>query len=117
MKLMSGSLLLPSGVGTQMLMVSRFLTTPKSVVALMRPALEQRLQSRCGDVLDVGLAAIDHVDFALIQVNTCDRESGLRELYNQGQPHVAQTHHTHLGLMRFDFLGEAFGMFVHEMCA
>ncbi len=35
---MSGSLVLRSGVGTQMLMVSSSLTTAKSVVASSRPA-------------------------------------------------------------------------------
>ena len=43
---MSGSFVLRSGVGTQMLIVSRSLTTAKSVVASSLPALvEERLTS------------------------------------------------------------------------
>ena len=42
MKLMSGSLVLRSGVGTQMLMVSSSRTAEKSVVARSLPAFDQR---------------------------------------------------------------------------
>ena len=64
MKLMSGSLVLRSGVGTQMLMVSSSRTAEKSVVARNFPELHQRRQDRTGNVSDVGIARVDAATFS-----------------------------------------------------
>ena len=63
---MSGSLVLRSGVGTQMLMVSSSVTAAKSVVARSLPDFTSGVKHRRGNVLNVGLAAIDRVDFGLL---------------------------------------------------
>ena len=59
MKLMSGSLVLRSGVGTQMLMVSSSSTAEKSVVARSLPDSTSGAEDRAGNVADVGLAGVD----------------------------------------------------------
>ena len=56
---MSGSLVLRSGVGTQMLMVSSSATTREIGGGAELAGLHQRRQHRGGDVLHVGFAAID----------------------------------------------------------
>ena len=72
-----------------MLMVSSSLTTLKSVVALMRPASTRGFQDRSGDVLNIGLTAVDHVDLTLVEIDTGDRKPGFGEFHNQRQSHVA----------------------------
>ena len=59
MKLMSGSLVLRSGVGTQMLMVSSSSTTEKSVVARSLPASTSGPSVGAADIADVGIAGVD----------------------------------------------------------
>ena len=90
---MSGSLVLRSGVGTQMLMVSSSATAAKSVVARILPASHQRLQNLGGNVLNVRLAAIDRIHLGRQHVDAGDVESGVRQFHRQRQPYVAQSHH------------------------
>ena len=53
-------------------------------------------------VLDVGFAAIQGVDFALVDVDAGDGESGVREFHRQRQAHVSQAHHAHARLARLN---------------
>ena len=59
MKDRSGSPVLRSGVGTQMLTASAFRQAAKSVVAESLPAFTRRATCRRGNVQDVALAAVD----------------------------------------------------------
>ena len=83
---MSGSLVLRSGVGTAMLMVSRSRTTEKSVVARNFPGLHQRPQGIGGDILDIGFAAIQLRDLGFLNVDSGDGKSRLGELHASGRP-------------------------------
>ena len=90
MKLMSGSLVLRSGVGTQMLMVS----SPRRrrnrwwrAVSRLRPAGPA---STLGISSDVGIAGVDAADLFLADIDAGDREAGLGEFHRQRKPDVAQ---------------------------
>ena len=87
---MSGSLVLRSGVGTAMLMVSRSATTEKSVVARNFPGFHQRAQRVGGNVLDIGFAAIQLRDLGFLNVDAGDRKSGFGELDRQRQTDVTE---------------------------
>ena len=100
---MSGSLVLRSGVGTQILTVSRSRTTPKSVVARSLPVLTSVCQRGARNIAHVGFARVDALDLAASQIDAGNRETCLGELDGQGQAHVAQPHDPHAGAAGSDF--------------
>ena len=104
MKLMSGSLVLRSGVGTQMLMVSSSRTTEKSVVARNFFCADKLRDLSRGDVLHMRLAAIQAVDLGLQHVNPGHGKAGVGELHRQRQADVAQPDNAHPGRLGFDLL-------------
>ena len=101
---MSGSLVLRSGVGTQMLIVSSSATMAKSVVASSLPACAQRLDVGARDIGNVGAPFRDGADLPLIQVDSGGVEPGLAELHRQGQTDIPQADHARAGAACFDFL-------------
>ena len=78
---MSGSLVLRSGVGTQMLMVSSSRMTLKSLVAVSLAFLTRSATSRRGDVLNVRLARVQRVNLRLLNVDAGD--DGTRLLHTR----------------------------------
>ena len=91
---MSGSFVLRSGVGTQMLMVSRSLTTAKSVVASSLPAVAQSLDVGGRHVGDVRAALLDRRHLAPVEVDAGRVEPGLREFDGEWQSDVSQSDHS-----------------------
>ena len=87
---MSGSFVLRSGVGTQMLIVSSSRTTAKSVVASSLPASRSALTSAVGDVGNVRAAFLDRLDLAGIEVDPGGVETRLPELDRERQTDVAE---------------------------
>ena len=97
---MSGSLVLRSGVGTQMLTVSSSAITWKSVVARSLPWLTSGSQDFGRNVPNIGIARVDTGDLSLVHVDPGDGESRLGELHRQGQADVAQPDHADPGRVR-----------------
>ena len=87
---MSGSLVLRSGVGTQMLMVSSSRTAEKSVVARSLPDLTRPASVALGNIADVGIAGVDAARLFVADVDSGHGESGLGELHRQRQADVSQ---------------------------
>ncbi len=83
---MSGSLVLRSGVGTQMLMVSSSRTTEKSVVALNRFSAMSFATSAEGTSCTCDSPRFRPSTFGLQHVDAGDREAGVGELDRQRQP-------------------------------
>ncbi len=108
MKLMSGSLVLRKGVGTQMLMVSRSFTAAKSVVALSMSAFDQRRERARRDVLNITFAFVELRYFALVNIDADDAEPRRGELHRQRQADVAQPHDTHTRRLVLDLPGYLF---------
>ena len=102
---MSGSFVLRSGVGTQMLIVSSSPTTEKSVVAESVPASCSAATSDGRHVRDVGATRVDGVDLALIEVDADGREAGAGELDGERQSDISETDHAGARLSVLD-LGE-----------
>ena len=99
MKEMSGSLDLPSGVGTQMTMAS---ASPERVRTTewiaRRPLCTSGRQQRGGHVLHRAHAARDGARCAAGSASTpITLEAGPREGHRERQPDVAQAHHAHRG--------------------
>ena len=109
---MSGSLVLRRGVGTQMLMVSRSRTAPKSVVARSLPACTSVGQYRAGDIAHIGFARIDARGLARVEVDAGDGEAGLGELHGQRQSHISEPDDAHARAVRrdlfFQYSGSSF---------
>ena len=91
MKLMSGSLVLRSGVGTQMLMVSSSSTAEKSVVARSLPDFTSGPRVDAGNVADVRIARVDAAGLLFAEIDAGDRESGFGEFHRQRQADIAQS--------------------------
>ena len=87
---MSGSFVLRSGVGTQMLMVSSSLTTEKSVVASSLPLPVSALHVGGRDVRNVGASFRDGLDLPDVEVDAGRVEPGLGELDGERQTDVAE---------------------------
>ncbi len=87
---MSGSFVFRSGVGTQMLMVSRAATAAKSVVALSRPAGDELREVGGRYVGDVRDSACDRVDFPRIDVDAGRVETGASQFNGERKTDVAE---------------------------
>ena len=105
---MSGSLVLRSGVGTQMLMVSRSRTTEKSVVARKRWCLPSLATSAEGTSCTYDSPRLRPSTLDCLHVDAGDVESGLGELDRQRQADIAQPDDADAGGFRFDFPFERF---------
>ena len=103
---MSGSLVLRSGVGTQMLMVSSSRDDGEVSGGVEASGLHELGNFAAGNVLDVGLAAHEAVDARLLQVDAGDVETGLGEFHCQGQADIAEPDDAYAGGFRFDLLFE-----------
>ena len=103
-KLMSGSLVLRRGVGTQISMVSRVRMTEKSVVARSFPHLTRGVKTAVGDVFDVGMAGVELIDFGLLDVDADDIETGFGEFDRERQTDVAEAEDAHAGFFVSDFV-------------
>ena len=101
---MSGSLVLRSGVGTQMLIVSSSVDDGEvgGRVELARRA--QRLDVGARHIGNVGAPFHDGVDLPLIQIDSGGVKPGLAELHRQRQTDVPQADHARAGAARFNFL-------------
>ena len=66
--------------------------------------LHQWSEHRSGDVLNIGLAAIERGNLFRINIDPRDRETGGGELNGQGQAYVAQANNAHVGGLRLDLL-------------
>ena len=102
---MSGSLVLRRGVGTQMLMVSRSVTDGEIGGRLDQAFIDQRLQHRGRDVLNIGLAAIQAVHFRLVDIDSSDGKSGVRQLHGERQADVTQSDDAGPGVSAFQSSG------------
>ncbi len=65
--------------------------------------LHQCGQGLRGHVLDIGLAPVDGVHLALIQIDAHDFIAGLGEVDGQGQAHIAETDDGHPGVAVLEF--------------
>ncbi len=97
MKLMSGSLVLRRGVGTQMLMVSSASNGGEIGGGAQFAGVDDFGERGAGDVADVGIAGVDAVDLVGIDVDSDHVETRLGELHGQRQANVAQAHHARRG--------------------
>jgi hypothetical protein len=93
---MSGSLVLRSGVGTQMFAVSSWVMTAEIRGGAELAGTDQGFENILGDVGDVRFPGVDPGYFRFAQVDTRDIESGPGELHRQRQPDVAEPDHSHL---------------------
>ncbi len=82
---MSGSLVLRSGVGTQILIVSSCEITEKSVVAGSPILFHQPRHFFRGNIADIGIAGVDAGDLRFDEIDARHRKAGLGELDRQGQ--------------------------------
>ena len=106
---MSGSLVLRSGVGTQMLIVSSSSTAEKSVVARSFP------DSTSGASVELGISpiydspAFTMAVFCVADIDAGYREPGLGELHRQRQAHISQADDSHARPARSDLVLEQRG--------
>ena len=91
MKEMSGSRFLFSGVGTQMMTASIFLTWRKSVEAEKLAGLDQFGDGGGLNVFDIAAPLRDGVHLGAIHVQPQDGRAGAGELERQGKAHITQT--------------------------
>ena len=103
---MSGSLVLRSGVGTQMLMVSRSRMASNDVVARSFPVGNKRGECCRRNVADVGVSRIQAGDFALMEIDAGDVITGFGILDGQRQTHIAEPDDTHAGCLRSYLFGQ-----------
>src|SRR4051794_35332535 len=86
---MSGSLVLRSGVGTQMLIVSSSRTMAKSVVASSRP-FDRSAWTSAVATSGIGSAVVDRLHLAWIEVDPRRVEARLAQFDGQRQADVAE---------------------------
>ena len=101
---MSGSLVLRSGVGTQMSMMSTSPSRFGSVVATNLPLLTTSARCADGTSGNVAAAGRQFGDFPLIDVVADDRKAGAGEFHGERQADVAEANHAERGLLRLDLL-------------
>ena len=101
---MSGSRVLPSGVGTAIEIASASARRVSSVVASNLPLLNERGDVRGGDVLDVRLAAHEERDDALADVVADHLKARLGEFDRERQTDVAEADHADDGAPVLDAL-------------
>src|SRR5579862_1487444 len=75
----------------------------------------QRLQYRRGNVLNVGFALHDRIDFALLDIDAGHAKSRLGELDHERQADVSQAYYTHVGLVCFDLPAQLLEMVGHVL--
>ena len=112
---MSGSLVLRSGVGTQMLMVSRSLTTAKSVVASSRPACFSAVTSAVETSGMYDRPASISVDLPLVEVDAGRVEAGARQLHGERQADITEADDTGSGTARLNLLQQGGCELRHSM--
>ncbi len=101
---MSGSLVLRSGVGTQMSMMSASARRFGSVVATNLPFLTTSARWSDEHVGDVAAAGHQLGDLALVDVVADHAVAGARELHRERQADVAESDDSQLRLLAFDLL-------------
>ena len=106
---MSGSFVLRSGVGTQMLMVSSSFTTAKSVVASSLPLSRSALTSAVETSGMYERPSSIACDLADVEVDAGRVEPRLGELDGERQSDVAQANDSGSGPAGLDFLEKSSG--------
>ena len=110
-------MVLRSGVGTQMLMVSSVRDDRRRRWSpTAGPALWNSRDVGRRYVLDVGLAAVDRVDLARVEIDAGGVEPGARELDGQRQADVAETDDADAGGAAGEFLAEGVGSWRTGWC-
>ena len=100
---MSGSFVLRSGVGTQMLIVSSVLTTEKSVVASNFPA-RVSVSTSCVETSGMYDWPFDRPDLSIVEVDSRDLEANFRKFDSEWKPDVSEPDDADVRLSSLDFL-------------